>query len=233
MHVVGSPSSFFGNHVQHCQQPSSGTVGVPYSTILATVQESSHCTMGSDGLSIPSQLSIPSHCTMGSNGQNGKVPRHPTLSTSIPTVHPVPLYHGKQWTEWEGPKASHSQYLHPYCQSCPTVPWDTMDRMGRSQGIPLSKPPSQLSFPSHCTMGHSGQNGKVPRHPTLNTTIPTVNPIPLYHGTQWTEWEGPKASHSQYHYPNCQSRPIVPWDTMDRMGRSIGRSGSTRNSASH
>ena len=153
----------------------------------------------------PLQLSIPSHCTMGSNGQNGKVPKHPTLSTSIPIVDPVPLYHGT----------------------------DTMDKMGRSQGIPLSIPPSQLSFLSHCTMGHNGQNGKVPRHPTFNTTIPTVNPVPLYHGTQWTEWEGPKASHSQYHYPNCQSRPIVPWDTMDRMGRSMGRSGSTRNSASH
>ena len=59
-----------------------------------------------------SLLSIPSHCTMRGNGQTGVIPNCPiwylggnehTLfiqSVPIPTVHPIPLYHGREWTDY-------------------------------------------------------------------------------------------------------------------------------------
>ena len=79
---------------------------------------------------------------------------------SIPS-HPIPshpiMYPTVPGTEWEHPKLYHPPCLHPYCPSHPNVPWEGRDRVGTSQTVP----------PTIC--------------------IPTVHPIPMYHGKEGME----------------------------------------------
>ena len=59
---------------------------------------------------------IPSHCTMGRNGQTGLVPKCPICyALYIPTVHPIPLHHGRDWTDEGCIKVS---YLLDMCGWC-------------------------------------------------------------------------------------------------------------------
>ena len=61
------------------------------------------------------------------------------LLCPVPTVHPIPLYHGRDWTDEGCTKVSH--LLCPvhctYCPSHPTVPWEGMDRMELYQKCPI------------------------------------------------------------------------------------------------
>ena len=167
-----------------------------------------------------SLLFIPSHCTTGHHGTTRDVPYSPTPYPSIPTVHPIPLYH---WTSWDYlgcPIQSHSLPLNPYCPSDPTVPLDTMGLPGMSHTVPLPTPQSLLSIPSHCTTGHHGTTWDVPYSPTPYPSIPTVHPIPLYHWTPWDYLGCPIQSHSLPLNPYCPSHPTVPLDTMGLPGMS-------------
>ena len=53
-------------------------------------------------LSIPSRPITPMY-----QGQNGNIPNCTTPHACIPTVHPIPMYHRKEGTEWEHPKLYH------------------------------------------------------------------------------------------------------------------------------
>ncbi len=172
------------------------------------------CGMDSTGTSqaVPSTLplsplSIPSHCTVGKIGQHGNIPISPIHTTPIPTVHPIPVYRGKDWTAREHPKQSHPRYPYPHCPSHPNVPWEGLDSVGTSQVVPSALPLSPLSIPSHCTVGRIGQHGNIPRSPIHTNPIPTVHPIPMYRGKDWTAREHPKQSLPHYPYP--QVRPAV------------------------
>jgi len=102
---------------------------------------------------------------------------------------------------------------YPYCPSHPIVPWNRLDRMGKSQSVPCRIP------------------------------YPYCPPIPLYHGTDWTDrnvpkrpmqyacpslptvpWDGlDRMGTSQsvpcsIPYPYYPSHPTVPWDRLDRLG---------------
>ena len=106
-------------------------------------------------------LSIPSQCTIGRKGWSGNIPNctthhlhsycpsHPNVpwegrdgvgtsqtvppTICIPTVHPIPMYHGKEGMEWEHPKLYHPLCLHSYCPSHPNVPWEGTDGVGTSE----------------------------------------------------------------------------------------------------
>ena len=69
---------------------------------------------------------IPSHpipsCTPMYQGQNGNIPNCTTPHACIPTVHPIPMYPGKEGMKWEHPKLYHPSCLHSYCPSHPNVP---------------------------------------------------------------------------------------------------------------
>ena len=88
-------------------------------------------------------------------GWTGKVPHllHPVL-----TVHPIPLYHGREWTDWDTyqsvplakPCPSHHIPSHP------TVPWELRNRQ-----IPKYPTRYTLSVPSHFTMGRNRDCTKV------------------------------------------------------------------------
>ncbi len=138
-----------------------------------------------------SPLSTPSQCTVGRNGQHGNIPTSPIHATPIPTVHPIPMYRGKDWTAREYPKKSHPHYPYPHCPSHPNVPYG-LDSVGTSQAVPSTLPLSPLSIPSQCTVGRIGQRGNIPSSPIHTTPIPTVHPIPIYSGKDWTPWEHPK-----------------------------------------
>ena len=47
------------------------------------------------------------------------------------------------------------------CPSHPTVPWEVMDTLWESQAVPCTVPQSQVSIPSHCTMGSNGHTGGI------------------------------------------------------------------------
>ena len=163
-------------------------------------------------------LSIPSHpipsCTPLYQGQNGNIPNCTTPHACIPTVHPIPMYHGKEGTEWEHPKLYHPLCLHPYCPSHPNVPWEGRDGVGTSQTVPPLMSASLLSIPSQCTMGRKGWSGNIPNCTTPYACIPTVHPIPMYHGKEGTEWEHPKL----YHPPSASLLSIPSQCTMGRKG---------------
>ena len=193
-------------------------------------------------------LSIPSQCTIGRKGWSGNIPNCTTPYACIPTVHPIPMYHRKEGTEWEHPKLYHPLCLHPYCPSHPNVPWEGRDRVGTSQTVPpticiptvhpipmyhgkegtewelpkLYHPPSAslLSIPSQCTMGRKGWSGNIPNCTTSHVCIPTVHPIPMYHRKEGMEWEHPKLYHPLCLHPYCPSHPNVPWEGRDRVGTS-------------
>ena len=135
-------------------------------------------------------LSIPSQCTIGRKGWSGNMPNCTTPHVCIPTVHPIPMYHGKEEMEWEHPKLYHSPCLHFYCPSHPNVPWEGRDGVGTSQTVPPLMPASPLSIPSQCTMGRKGQSGNIPHCTT----------------------------HHLYSY--CPSHPNVPWEGRDGVGTS-------------
>ena len=119
-------------------------------------------------------LSIPSQCTLGRKGWSGNIPNCTTPYACIPTVRPIPMYHGKEGTEWEHPKLYHPLCLHPYCPSHPNVPWEGRDRVGTSQTVPPLMPASLLSIPSQCTMGRKGWSGNIPNCTTPYACIPTL-----------------------------------------------------------
>ncbi len=187
----------------------------------------------------PSPLSIPSQCAMGTDGQTRDIPFCPTWPHSIPTVHPVPVYHGNGWTDtghpivstlhpvpvyhgngWTDMERPIVSTLHPHCPSCPSVPWERMDRHGMSPSVLPGHTPSPLSIPSQCTMGTDGQTRDVPFCPTRPHSIPTVHPVPVYHGNGWTDTGCPLLSYLATLHPYCPSRPSVPWERMDRHGTS-------------
>jgi len=97
-----------------------------------------------------SQVSIPSHCTVGSNGHAGGIPSCPMHNT--PNLK---------------------------CPSHPTVPWEVMDTLWESQAVPCTTPQSQVSIPSHCTVGSNGHAGGIPSCPMH---IPGVHPVSLIQG---------------------------------------------------
>ena len=116
------------------------------------------------------------------------------LLCPVPTVHPISLYHGRNWTDRGSTKVS------PLCYAL-----------------------YLLSILSHCTMGGTGPTGVVPKCPPFampctycpshlivtweeldrqglyqSVPFPTayrVNPIPLYHGRNWTDRGCTKVSH--------------------------------------
>ena len=98
-----------------------------------------------------------------------------------------------------------------------TMSWEGIDRMGTSQPVHFYCPcilgnhrKGQTEW-EHCTtpflrtMGRSGQSGNIPTSTTPHALIPTVHPIPTYHGKEWTEWEHPNLYHSPCPHPYCPS----------------------------
>ena len=55
--------------------------------------------------------SSPSQCTVGRKGRTGNIPTCTTPHACIPTVHPIPMYRGKEGTDWEHPNLYHSPYI--------------------------------------------------------------------------------------------------------------------------
>ena len=156
-----------------------------------------------------SLLSIPSQCTMGRKGWSGNIPNCTTPHVCIPTLHPIPMYHGKEGKEWEHPKLYHIpmycgregiEWEHPklvppllpasLLSIHPNVPWEGRDRVGTSHTVP----------PTIC--------------------IPIVHPIPMYHSKEGMEWEHPKLYHPSCLHPYCPSHPNVSWEGRGGVGTS-------------
>jgi len=94
-----------------------GTLGILNCTVLS-VKCHSYPTLSSEALKNVTRCSISSHISLsiGWIGQTGNVPSHPKSHCPrdgldripkvshavcpIPTVHPIPLYHGTYWTDW-------------------------------------------------------------------------------------------------------------------------------------
>ena len=77
----------------------------------------------------------------------------------------------------------------------PSLPWEGRDDMGTSQPVPLPMPVFPLSIPSQCTMGRKGRSGNIPTCTTPHACIPTVHPIPMYHGKEGMKWKRPNLYH--------------------------------------
>ena len=152
-------------HVQNCQQTSNGTLGIPNCTVEVFQ------TMGTLW-----------DCTI-----------HPTVP--FPTayrVHPISLYHGRDWTDWNCTKVSHfppptgfipshctmggtgqtgvvpkcPPFAVPctYCPSRPIVQWEGLDRQGLYQSIPFAMPCTYC--PSHPIVPNQNLLGEhAPRPP--------------------------------------------------------------------
>ena len=152
---------------------------------------------------------------------------HPTVP--FPTayrVHPISLYHGRDWTDWNCTKVSHF-------------------------------PPPTGFIPSHCTMGGTGQTGVVPKCPPFAVPctycpsrpivqwegldgqrlyqsvcpVPTVHPIPLYHGIEWTDRGCTKVSPLLCPVPTVHPIPLyqikIYWGSMPRDSPSFPHTLST------
>ena len=130
------------------------------------------CPLGRNGnilLCLSHSIYGPSHhissCT--SMGQSGNIPNCTTPHALDPTVHPIPMYHGKEGTELELPKVYHAGI---------PLSISSLGRVETSQTVP------------HLMPGKEGTVGTVPP-PCLH---PTAHPIPMYHGKEGTELELPK-----------------------------------------
>ena len=108
-----------------------------------------------------------------------------TTYTCVQSVCPIPLYHGTVWVSL----GRYYIYIYVHCPEClshPLVPWDSM-------GI--------LRNALTCTTY------------TCKSTVLSVCPIPLYHGTVWVSL-GMYYIYIYVHCPECLSHPVVPWDNM-------------------
>ena len=109
---------------------------------------------------------------MGRNRRTGIIPKCPICYT----VYPIPGLNGRSGTVPKCPICVH-------CPSHPTVPWDEMDGLGYMPKCPICYTLSQLSIPSHCTMGQNGQNGIVPKCPTCYS----LSPLSIPSHCEWTD----------------------------------------------
>ena len=115
------------------------------------------------------------------------------MAFGVPTVHPVPLYHGTAQTCIGRPELFHiidDGGLSPNCPSRTIVPWDGMDVLRRTQAV--------LHY------GHGMLSPNCPPH----TIVP------------WDGMDMLRRTQAVPHYdgglsPNCPSCSIVPWDGMD------------------
>ena len=154
----------------HCTMGGTGQTGVvPKCPISHRLQGSSHPTVPWEGLdgqglyqSVPFAMPCtycPSHPTVPCEGLDGQglYQSVPPLLCPVPTVHPVPLYHGRDWTDNGCTKVSPLLCPVPTVHPIPLyhgIEW--MDR-GCTKVSPLLCP------------------------------VPIVHPIPLYHGRDWTD----------------------------------------------
>ena len=92
--------------------------------------------MGGIGIAqiVPFATTCPTvHPIPGRNGQTGIIPKF--ISYAVSNVHPIPLYHGRDWTN-KGCTMSH-----------------------------LLCPVHCTYYPIHCTVGGNGQTGIIPKCP--------------------------------------------------------------------
>ena len=63
-------------------------------------------------------------------------------------------------TPWEYPKVSHAQYPQSQVSIPSHCTMGSNGHTGESQAVPCTVPQSQVSIPSHCTMGSNGHTGE-------------------------------------------------------------------------
>ena len=97
----------------------------------------------------------------------------------VPTDHPIPLYHGTKWTDWDTYQSVTLAIPCPHCPSYPTVPWDGIDGLGYIPKCPTCYTLSPLSIPSHCTMEWNGWTGI---HTEVSHLLHPVPPIAVLGG---------------------------------------------------
>ena len=80
----------------------------------------------------------PSHPTVPWDAING-LGYIPKCSICYTLFHPIPLYHGMEWTDWDTYQSVPFGTPCPYCPSHPTVPWKRMETREKT------KPTAQIN----------------------------------------------------------------------------------------